>query len=478
MKRIILTFTFINFLIINLLAQYPIMDYVYAEVDFSKKLHVWDGFGFNYVETSQTFDYDSDPQDYGGFSILDQADREKVIDMVFGENGLKVGLLKMFYDPFHQEKPDGNFNHERTTQYLRMFARDGYRKTIGRGGNLQIITTLYGPPAWATLQKVIRGRDIDPAQKENLANYLVSWAKFLKEKENLPVKYVSIHNEGEDLWRWPIDGKDPNIGKGHDYNMFWPPQLIAEFLPLLKTQLLKSGLNDVGVTPGETSNWSRFHYWGYAPVIAGDTRALEAMDLITSHGFGDHSSVGIDLLREKKPGLHAWATSTSWGQMDARNIRDMHVIIYTVKANGIIPWAGIQRPPKWVGGDPNPGNAFTVHEDGTLELRRGYYFYKQISRAGQPGMAVAQTYVLRSDLALIAFSSNDTKNNDAFLIINTGRNPQKLRVDIKGVNHKIYAAFRTNETEEQYKDIGSFNVINNILEYEAPVGSVTTFFAR
>jgi hypothetical protein len=36
---------------------------VRAEVDFSKTLQIWDGFGVNYVETAQTIDYTLDPQD-------------------------------------------------------------------------------------------------------------------------------------------------------------------------------------------------------------------------------------------------------------------------------------------------------------------------------------------------------------------------------------------------------------------------------
>ena len=194
MKRITLFFAIIICLVMKGYAQYPVIDYAQGEVDFSNKLRDWDGFGFNYVETCQTLDYDSNPQEYGGFSILSQSDRDKVIDMVFGEDGLKPGLVKMFFDPFHQEKPGDAFDHEKSTKYIRMFAREGYKKTRERGGDLKIITTLYGPPAWATLQKVVRGRDIDPTQKENLAKYMASWVKFLKEKDNLPVKYISIHN--------------------------------------------------------------------------------------------------------------------------------------------------------------------------------------------------------------------------------------------------------------------------------------------
>ena len=63
--------------------------------------------------------------------------------------------------------------------------------------------------------------------------------------------------------------------------------------------------------------------------------------------------------------------------MDAKNIKEMHGNIYDSQVNGIIPWAGIQRPTKWVGGDPNPGCAINVDEDGNYTVRRGYHYYKQ-----------------------------------------------------------------------------------------------------
>ena len=346
---------------------------VRAEVDFTKKLREWDGFGVNYVEVAQTIDYDKDPQEYGGFSILNEKKRKEIIDLVFGDEGLKPGIIKMFYDPFHQAELGGPFNHEKTTRWMRYFVREGLKKTRSRGGDLTIITTLYGPPPWVTKQKFLRGRDLDPKRKEDLANYMIDWVKWLREHEGFPVKYISLHNEGEDWMRWPTDGKSGNIGQGHDYNMFWPPDQVVDFLKFMRPMMDKAGLKDVGITPGECSNWYRFSWWGYADAIADDQTALKNLGLVTSHGFysgnygrwfGEHRSVGIDTLRAKRPDLHAWVTSTSWSKMDATNIKEMHGNIYTAKVNAITPWACIQRPIQWVGGDPNPGNAFTVSEDG------------------------------------------------------------------------------------------------------------------
>jgi len=458
---------------------------VRVQVDFSKKLQSWDGFGFNYVETCQTRNYAQYPQDYGGFSILDAEKKREIIDLVFGQDGLRVGLIKMFLDPFHQTRPDGPYDHETSTRNMREFVRGGLKTTRSWGGDLVIITTLYGPPAYMTKQNVLRGRDLDPRHKQDLVAYLVDWVRYLREKEQLPVKYISLHNEGEDWFRWTQEGLTDR--ESHDYNMFWPPEQVAEFITLVDTALKRSGLSDVKVTPGETSNWYRFDHWGYADALCDNDAALRSLGLITSHGFyngsfgrwfGEHRSAGIDKLRSLRPELHAWVTSTSWGQMDAKNIKEFHGNIYTAKVNGIIPWAGIQRPTQWIGGDPNPGCAIRVNEDGTYEIRRGYWMYKQLTRAGQPGMSVARATAMDSEIAVIAFASNGTPNPDAFVIINIGKQ-KLLSIRILGSACTSFRAFRTTQDgRECYAPIGRIPCDNNTLVYSAPELSVTTFFAE
>jgi O-glycosyl hydrolase len=468
-------------------AQYPVFRGNPVTVDFSKKLRTWDGFGFNYVETAQTIDYSKDAKDYGGFSIMTEDSRKHIVDLVFGEEGLKVGLVKMFLDPFHQTEAGGKFNHEMATANMRMFVRMGLEKTRARSADLQIITTLYGPPAYTTLQKTMRGRDLDPKYKTDLANYMIDWAKFLKEKEKFPIKYISLHNEGEDWERWPWDGKEGNIGKGHDYNMYWPGELICDFLKIMPPMLAKAGLKDVSVTNGEPTNWYRFSFWGHSDALYDDEAALKNLGIITSHGFyvggyenrwyGSHTGAGVAQLRSKRPELHAWVTSTSWSKMDSRFVKEIWGNIYEAQVNGLIPWAGIQRPPLWVGGDPNPGSAINVNEDGTYEVRPGYYFYKQVSRAGQPGMAVARVNSMDSEIPVIAFSANGTKNADAFVVVNTNLKADKpVVISVKGSIATKFKAFRTGN-DDRYKEVGTFDVNNGEIIYNAPMNSATTFFA-
>jgi hypothetical protein len=459
---------------------------VRAGVDFSKHVRVWDGFGVNYVEVAQAIDYAQDPQEYGGLSLMTEEQRQQVIDMVFGEDGLKPGLVKMFLDPYHQREPDGPFDHKTTTRWMRYFVREGLKRTRARGDDLTIITTLYGPPAWATKQKFMRGRDLDPARKDDLARYMIDWVRYLRDQEGFPVRYLSLHNEGEDWSRWPTDGASGNIGTGHDYNLFWPPEQVVDFIKILRPMLDAAGLRDVGVTPGECTNWYRFSAWGYADAIADDPDALASLGLITSHGFyagtygrwfGEHRSLGTDTLREKRPDLHAWVTSTSWSKMDAANVKEMHGNIYTAKVNAIIPWACMQRPVKWVGGDPNPGTAFRVAEDGSCEVQRGYHYYKQLARAGQPGMAVVRTFAMDSEIAVIGFASNGTEHPDAFVLVNLGE-ARKVAVKVLGLGCSSFGLFRTADDLDRYEPVGQAALENGTILYDAPEQSATTFFAQ
>jgi O-glycosyl hydrolase len=467
------------------------------QVDFSRKIRDWDGFGVNYVEASQTRDYAADPQEYGGFSVLSEEDRQQILDMIFSSEGLKPGIAKMFLDPFHQAPPGPDCNqapnvidldaydHATTTEWMRYFVKQGLARTRADGRDLQIIVTLYGPPAWMTKQKFVRGRDLDPEYKFECAKYMISWAKYLREVEGFPVKYISLHNEGEDWKRWPLDGSTADSPR-HDYNMYWPPEQVVDFIKFMPDMLEKQGMQDVGVTPGETSNWYRFSEWGYADAIADDPEAVKKLGLITSHGFygprmgrwyGDWRSLGTDAIRAKRPDIHCWVTSTSWSKMDAFFVNEIRNNIYSAKLNGLIPWAVVQWQGKWVGGDPNPGTAFRVYDDGRFTVEAGYYFYKQVCRAGQPGMSVCRVLSNDSDIGLIGFGSNGTGNPDAFVVLNLSDDDRDLDIGVLGSNSRSFSAYRTS-SDEQYVSLGYFAVSKGMITYTAPAESVTTFYGN
>src|ERR1019366_5742096 len=129
-----------------------------ASVHFESRLRPWDGFGVNYVESCQTRDYRKTPQDYGGFHTLSQEKRERILDLTFGPDGLKPGLVKMFLDPFHEgmTKPEGNgvsrFRPEAPPKRVRFLGGEGLERPGGRGPDLQDGPPMVGPPPWAAKQ--------------------------------------------------------------------------------------------------------------------------------------------------------------------------------------------------------------------------------------------------------------------------------------------------------------------------------------
>lgn len=496
----------------GLYAQQESKTEAYATVDFLAPVRAWDGFGFNYVQTAQTFDYQKNPQDYGGFSVLNEKDKHAISELIFGDQGLKIGIVKMFLDPLHQHHEGGAYDHETTTVFMREFVKRGLQLTRARGEDLKIITTLYGPPGYMTLQKTTRGRDLDPAQEKNLNLYFIDWAKFLKNVEKLPLHYVSLHNEGEDWARWPADGSVEETHKqGHDYNLFWSPEQTTRVLKSLRPMMDKHGLSDVGITNGEYTNWYRFNAWGYAPFIVKDKTALKNLALITSHGFyvGDitarhwfapHSSSGSDIIKSKKPDLHVWTTSTAWQvatrteprlyYMDEQFVKQIHGSIIDAKVNAIIPWAGIQRASQWNKPDPNPGCAIRVFDDGTWEIQKGYYYYKQVTIAGRPGMNVVESSVMSSELSILAFGKGNTRYDNAIVVVNQSDEPKQISINLKGHTASAFRAYRTSGKQnielrnsaqknayegENFLDIGMLKTEGDRLRYLTPPHSVTTF---
>lgn len=471
-------------------------------IRFDRPVRDWHGFGVNYVESAQTRDYKLYQQDYSGFSMASEESRQLVMEMIFGEDGLRPGLTKIFLDPFHEgTMKDGNdnddplkielsgYDHKTTTQWIRYFNREGLKMMKQWGGSLTSLITLYAPAPWMTRQKYLLGRDADPEEYYEIAEYMASWVKYLRKEEGLPVRYISFHNEGDAYYRWPRDGSNP--GEDHrDYNMFWPPEQVADFLKITREVLDANGLQDVGLSPGETQTWYRFDQWGYARAIADDSLALENLDLITSHSFafldepnsvyyGDYRSTGQDLIHQHKPGVPIWVTSRPWSE-GPDFVENMRRDIYESKANGIIPWALIAGDQQWLGSDGtyqdgSMDKAFAIHMDGAVTVSDRYYYYKQVTRAGQPGMRVAEVINLDPALGCMAFKATSPDQHDAFVLINKSEQSKQVRIDITGSSQR-FTSYRTME-EEKYNSLGETEVKEDAIYYDCPPRSVTTFFA-
>jgi hypothetical protein len=169
----------------------------------------------------------------------------------------------------------------------------------------------------------------------------------------------------------------------------------------------------------------------------------------------------------------------TWRDMGSVFVRDMYNAVYEAKINGLIPWAGVKRLSLWGGkGDPNPGGAFEVTEEGQLKVLKGYYFFKQVSQAGQARMQVCQTLSNDSDIKVLAFAQGRSNQPDSFVLINSGERKRTVHIHLRGSAHDAFKACRTSESasgDENYRDMGMAAFENGVYVYLCPAKSVTTY---
>lgn len=459
-------------------------------VDFTKKIRPWDGFGLQYLETFDTPDVIRKPQDYGGFGLLSSDNKNRVIQLLFGDDGPKPAIVRIFLDPFHLSTVQDTkitedtlvdrtgFDHESSTIHTREFLSSALSAVREWGGTLKVIVNCPAPPFWMTKQNEISGRDLDPANRINYARYMVSWLKYLKEKVQIPVFAISIHNQGENLNFWDDDGH-LNHKSQSMYNLFWAPEQINDFLSLLRRILDKNSLEDIVVTPGETTNFVHFHEWGYADTIADNPKAMESLGLITSNGLVNHTSgklcnewrsAGIDILRELKPELHAWVTSTTTSRNNPELAWEIHNHIYGSKVNAIISGNSTHNVNK----GPNYNSMISVKNDGSFEINPRYFYFTSICKAGQPGMSVCQVSSNSSDIFIIGFANNNSGNPDSFVVVNLSEKNLELPIEIRGSACSSFNVYRTS-LDEKFIRLGAVPIREGKIHYNSAPQSVTSF---
>jgi hypothetical protein len=123
-----------------------------------------------------------------------------------------------------------------------------------------------------------------------------------------------------------------------------------------------------------------------------------------------------------------------------------------------------------------PDNGFLIKEDGSLVINDQYYYYKQVTRAGQPGTEVATVINYDPALGAIAFKATCEKNQNAFVLINKSEDSKNVTIHVHHGDSDSYEAVRTMRGE-QYSKLGIVKVVHGTITYVSPPRSVTTFFS-
>ena len=178
------------------------------------------------------------------------------------------------------------------------------------------------------------------------------------------------------------------------------------------------------------------------------------------------------------------------GRIDVSFVEMVRQNLYVAKVNGVIPWSVIQSdywrddptlPTPFVPGRGwswEVGKALWEDGKGGYSIEPDYYLYKQVSRAGQAGMAVAEVSSSDPNIGLMAFARNGTRNPDALVIHNLAQQgSRKVAIRITGTGARTFDAYITG-SGRNYQPMGASSVRNGVLECSVPARSVITFFAR
>lgn len=434
-----------------------------AHVDFSKKLRDWDGFGICFTDKAVV-----DPEEY--FTL--NSNHQQFLRSIFGHDGLRVGIIRLFLDPFRLDycQQDNDEEHiEDLNEYHfsdfpsfhTQLARFALEMVRSWGGDLKIMLSSLCPPAWMTRQKELSGRDLDPVNRTHYGRYMVAWIRYLCATENLPVYCLSLHNKGE-MWQlWDSLGIPLYSNTG--LSLYWAPEMVVDFLKLLRRQLDHNGLENVGLSPGDTKNWGNFYDWGYADLILEDPLALNSVSLLTSNALlsgneNDFCSTAIDLFHKRRLELHAWTTTDELSSVYPASICALYKLIYRTKVNSVILSTNLKSK--------DPGFVYS----------KDFSFLKHICKAGQPGVGVCQVACNGPDLYLIGFSSNSTRNADSFVLINDDKCEWKIPIEIRGSASAEFSVFRTSSSEN-FVRLPNVPVKEGKIHFLAPAKSVSSFFA-
>jgi hypothetical protein len=141
-------------------------------------------------------------------------------------------------------------------------------------------------------------------------------------------------------------------------------------------------------TGGEPTNRYRLSFWGYADALAENEKAQKEPGTAIFPRI-PRGRVRQPMDRQPCPCGDAETARKASGpqglghpdgpDQDGREIREGNRgHIDEARVNGLIPWAGIQKPPPWTGGDPNPGRAIHASEVGAFKNDGQYEFYKEL----------------------------------------------------------------------------------------------------
>lgn len=361
-------------------------------LDASQKFQEMEGFGASMTDSS-------------AFLLRERLSpeaRAEVMDKVFGEDGIRLSLLRQpmgscdYSLDLHtyQDRPGEPFSIEPD----RCWILPALKEAFERNPDLKVIATPWSAPAWMKTSGSLMQGSLKPEHHEAYGEY---FARFVEEyaKEGVPIAAVTVQNE-------------PLYTPPHYPGMGMSARQQAEFVKEgLAPAFERHGL-DTGIIAYD-HNWDRPDY---PLTVLDDPKAAEHVDGVAWHSYGGRHEA-MSAVHEKHPDKGMWFTEASGGEWvppfhDAFMDQMGHVIRAPRNhANSVVWWnlaLDRENGPSLLGDKSTCRGLVTVDQaTGEVDYNVDYYTMGHASKFVDPGARRIASNSFKDDLEDVAFENPD-----------------------------------------------------------------------
>ncbi|MCX7011574.1 MAG: hypothetical protein NTW86_03235 [Candidatus Sumerlaeota bacterium] len=413
------------------------------------------------------------PQTLMAASDLKPDQRERMYDLLYTDQGVRLNILRIHISDNVPLLPQGDPSRAKGLKYN--WAKDPFTRRLFQALPLVYARVkkpiLYAapftpPPRWKADKKAFWGGAVLPEHYGDYAEYLADFLKYCKQEQHANIDVLSLQNEPDVAASWE--------------SARWTGEELRDFLKILAAKLKAEGLSTKLMAP-EGSNWDQTAI-KIAPILE-DPEARPLVGVLASHSY-----VSIDLVDRgrgimqsiaRSSGLPLWTSEMCiMGPPDnpampaAMNIAhcmyrdfveaDVSAWIYCFAIARVLPESpgsmGVLSPPK----------------DGALVIPKRFWAFANYSRFVQPGWK-------RMQVEGLAFANTGfvSPQGDRFALValNGSGRPRPARYDFGASTPMDVETFRTSK-EEDLASVSGARVEGNALRVLLPPTSVTTFVGR
>lgn len=283
------------------------------------------GFGAGMCETSLK-----------DMQALGPKDRDRLYDLVYGENGLRLNVVRIHVSPNAQPLAAGeplrergfryDWEHDANTQNVLGAIRPALKR-----GRVTLYAVPFTPPSrWKSNKQHVWGGSLLGEDYPAYAEYLADFVDYYKKVHGLPIEVLSLQNEPDvSVWwescRWT--GKDLN-----------------DFLKVIAGVFQKRGLSTKFML-SEGSTWDQA-WMRVAPALE-DAGSRRLLGILASHSYGGDDLVdeGRNLFRaaSARHNIPIWMSEASIiGPPDDRSmtaaLRIGHLMYRDIVQGGASAW--------------------------------------------------------------------------------------------------------------------------------------------